>query len=96
MDIRERKLTLPIIYTLNNSTPQIRRELVQIIKNKNEESKSVKKAIQYVFDCGGIEYSTQIMNEYASKALNLIEDFPESDAKASLKLLVNYTMNREK
>lgn len=96
MDIRERKLTLPIIYTLNNSTPQIRRELVQIIKNKNEESKSVKKAIQYVFDCGGIEYSTQIMNEYASKALNLIEDFPENDAKASLKLLVNYTMNREK
>lgn len=96
LDIRERKLTLPIIYALNNSDKQIRKELINIIKNENENSKSVQKAVNHVINCGGIDYSYKIMNEYAEKALNLIKDFPESEAKSSLELLVNYTMNREK
>jgi octaprenyl-diphosphate synthase len=95
LDIRERKLTLPIIYTLNNSTPAIRKELINIIKNQNDQSKAIKRAVGLVIEWGGIKYSYEIMREYATKALNLIEDFPDNEAKNSLKLLVNYTMNRE-
>jgi octaprenyl-diphosphate synthase len=95
LDIRERKLTLPIIYTLNNSTPEVRKELINILKNKNDQSKSIQRAVELVNKWGGIKYSYEIMLEYAKKALNLIDNLPENEAKNSLKLLVNYTMNRE-
>ncbi len=96
LDIRERKLTLPIIYALNNSTPEIKKELTLIIKNKNENPKAVKRAVEIVIACGGIEYGYKRMREFADKALELIAEFPTNEAKASLELLVNYTMNREK
>jgi octaprenyl-diphosphate synthase len=95
IDIRERKLTLPIIYTLNNSNPEVRKELINIIKNENENSKSVQRAVSLVKENGGIDYSHTQMLSYANKALEIIKDFPENDAKKSLELLVDYTMNRE-
>jgi octaprenyl-diphosphate synthase len=95
IDIRERKLTLPIIYTLNNSNPEVRKELINIIKNENENSKSVQRAVSLVKENGGIDYSHAQMLSYANKALEIIKDFPENDAKKSLELLVDYTMNRE-
>jgi octaprenyl-diphosphate synthase len=95
IDIRERKLTLPIIYTLNNSSKEVRKELIYIIKNQNENSKSVERAVTLVKENGGIDYSHQQMFSYATKALNIIRDFPENEAKKSLELLVDYTMNRE-
>jgi octaprenyl-diphosphate synthase len=95
IDIRERKLTLPIIYTLNNSNPEVRKELINIIKNENENSKSVQRAVSLVKENGGIDYSHAQMLTYANKALEIIKDFPENDAKKSLELLVDYTMNRE-
>lgn len=96
LDIRERKLTLPIIYALNNSTPEIKKELTQIIKNKNENPKAVKRAVEIVIACGGIEYGIKRMQEFAENALHLIAEFPSNEAKKSLELLVHYTMNREK
>jgi len=95
IDIRERKLTLPIIFTLNNSTKEVRRELINIIKNKNELSKSINRAMILVKENGGIEYSHEQMLIYSTKALEIIKDFPENEAKKSLKLLVDYTINRE-
>ena len=95
LDIRERKLTLPIIFTLNNSTPEIRKELIYILKNQNDQSKAIERAVELVNKWGGIKYSYEIMHEYAKKALNLIDHLPDNDSKNSLKLLVNYTMNRE-
>jgi len=95
IDIRERKLTLPIIYTLNNSNPEVRKELINIIKNENENSKSVQRAVSLVKENGGIDYSHTQMLSYANKALEIIKDFPENDAKKSLELLVDYTINRE-
>ena len=64
LDIRERKLTLPLIYTLNNCSKEIKKELIYIIKNKNEDQKSIKRAIQLVHDSGGIEYSKLKMIEF--------------------------------
>ena len=95
IDIRERKLTLPIIYTLNNSNPEVRKELIYIIKNENENSKSVQRAVSLVKENGGIDYSHSQMLLYANKALDIIRDFPQNEAKKSLELLVDYTMNRE-
>jgi octaprenyl-diphosphate synthase len=95
IDIRERKLTLPIIYTLNNSNKEVRKELIDIIKNQNEKRKSVQRAVSLVEENGGIAYSHEQMLSYARKALDIIRDFPENEAKKSLELLVDYTMNRE-
>jgi octaprenyl-diphosphate synthase len=95
IDIRERKLTLPIIYTLNNSNKEVRKELIDIIKNQNENRKSVQRAVSLVEENGGISYSHEQMLSYARKALDIIRDFPENEAKKSLELLVDYTMNRE-
>jgi octaprenyl-diphosphate synthase len=96
IDIRERKLTLPIIYTLNNSSQAVRKELINIIKNKNEDSKAVQRAVSLVNENGGIIYSHNQMMSYAKKALNIIHDFPNNEAKSALELLVEYTMKREK
>jgi octaprenyl-diphosphate synthase len=96
LDIRERKMTLPLIYVLNNSTPEIRKELINIVKNHNENPKKVKRAVQLVIDNGGIEYAHKRMLEFRDKALDLIKDVPESEAKTSILGLVEYTTKRKK
>ncbi len=95
-DIREQKLTLPIIYVLNNSPKDIRRELISIIKNHHQNNKKIKRAIEIVVKYGGIEYANEKMHFFANKALSLIADFPKSDAKNALESLVKYTIVREK
>lgn len=95
-DIREQKMTLPIIYTINHGSKEVRSELVDIIKNHNEESKKIKIAIQLVSDNGGIEYAHKRMTEHANEALEIIQPLPDSAAKRSLIGLVHYTINRDK
>ena len=96
LDIRERKMTLPLIYVLNNSTPEIKKELINIIKNHNENPKKVKNAVNLVIEYGGIDYAHTKMLEYKEKALRLIKDIPHSDSKESVIGLVEYTTNRKK
>jgi octaprenyl-diphosphate synthase len=96
LDIRERKMTLPLIYALNNSSKEVRKELINIVKNHNEEPKFVKRAIELVVQAGGIEYAHKRMIELKEQALKLIEDVPDSDAKRSIVGLVEYTTQREK
>lgn len=96
LDIRERKMTLPLIYTLNHSTPEIRKELINIVKNHNENPKKVKRAIQLVIENGGIEYAHSKMLEFKQNALDLLVDIPDSDAKTAILGLVDYTTNRKK
>lgn len=96
LDIRERKMTLPLIYALSNSTRNVRRELINIVKNHNEETKMVRKAVQLVIESGGIVYAYKRMNEIKDQALELLEDIPESAAKSALIGLVEYTIEREK
>ena len=96
LDIRERKMTLPLIYTLANSDKSIKKELIYIVKNKNEDSKSVKRAIEIVTQAGGISYAIKKMHELKEEALALLTDIPDSAAKRALIGLVNYSIERKK
>ncbi len=96
IDIRERKMTLPLIYTLNTASIEVRRELINIIKNKNEDPNSVNRAIELVIANGGIEYAHGKMMELKTQALALLTEIPDSDAKRSIIGLVEYTTLREK
>lgn len=96
IDIREQKMTLPLIYAINHSTKENKKELLDIVRNKNEEQNSINRAVQLVLQSGGIEYAHEKMMEYGKKAIELLTEIPESDAKNSLIGLVHFTMNREK
>ncbi|MBP6459582.1 MAG: polyprenyl synthetase family protein [Crocinitomicaceae bacterium] len=96
LDIRERKMTLPLIYTLENSDRATKKELIYIVKNKNEDYKSVKRAIEIVTQAGGISYATAKMNQLKNEALSLLEGIPDSPAKRALIGLVDYSIERKK
>ena len=96
IDIREQKMTLPLIYVMNHSSPEIRKELMYIMKNEYDVSAKIKRVIQIVIEYGGIQYATQKMQSIAHEALEILVDFPDNDAKNALIGLVHYTMNREK
>ncbi len=95
-DIRERKMTLPLIYALQNSSREVRKELMNIVKRHNEEKKYVNRAIHLVIEAGGIEYAHKRMIELKTEALELLNDIPDSQAKRSLIGLVEYTVARDK
>lgn len=96
LDIRERKMTLPLIYALANSSKEIKKELINIVKNRNEDTESVRRAVKLVIEAGGIQYAIERMNQLKNEALELLVGIPESDSKRALIGLVNYTIEREK
>lgn len=95
-DIREQKMTLPLIYTLNTAGKETRRELLNIVRNHNDSSKHIRKAIDIVIQNGGIEYAHKKMMEIKDQALEMLKGIPDSDAKRSLTGLVEYTTLRTK
>lgn len=94
-DIKEKKLTLPLIYTLNNTGPDLRRKLIYIIKNENKDPQKVKFVIDCVIETGGIRYATVKMNAYRDEALGILKGFPENPARTALEELVRYTTDRK-
>lgn len=94
VDIKEKKLSLPIIYMLNNMNYLERRKIMNLIKNHNDEPAKV----QFVIDCvkksKGIDYSFDKMNEFKEKALKILNNFPDCEAKSSLEKLVRFTIER--
>jgi octaprenyl-diphosphate synthase len=95
-DIKEKKLTLPIIHVLKNASASDQKRILSIIKKHNKNKKKVQEVIDFVIDKGGLDYTTQIMHEYCEKALDLLKDIPESESKESLIELVNYVVIRKK
>ena len=95
-DIREKKLTLPLIFTLKNSSKETRRALIYTIKNKNKDQSSIKAVIEEVSKAGGIQYATEKMEHYKQKALEILEKFPSSPEKNALGDLVRFTTERKK
>ena len=95
-DIKEKKLTLPLIYTLRNCNAQEKKYILRTIKKHNKNSEKVNELIQFVKEKGGIEYTRNKMMEYKEKALQSIANFPDSEAKNSLTDLVEYTISRTK
>ena len=95
-DIRERKMTLPLIYALNNCDKTTRKELINIVKNHNEEPKFVRKAIDHVVKSGGVKYAYERMIEIKNEALALLDGLEDSNSKKALIGLVENTVYREK
>jgi octaprenyl-diphosphate synthase len=94
-DIKEKKLTLPIIYTLNNSSKEQKNRLIYILKNQNRRKEKVAEVILAVKEAGGIRYGQQKMEEYRDQALSLLHEFPESETRKALEDLVRYTTDRK-
>ncbi|MFT4023966.1 MAG: polyprenyl synthetase family protein [Flavihumibacter sp.] len=94
-DIKDKKLTLPIIYTLNNADKPTRRHIVNVLKNENRNTKKVKEVIRLVVDAGGIRYAEEKMNQYRDEALGILNDFPGSESSTALVELVRYTTDRK-
>jgi octaprenyl-diphosphate synthase len=96
IDIKEQKMTLPLIYALNNSTKKEKSWLINSIKKHNNDKKRIKEVIAFVIDKGGLEYAETKMKAFQKEALTLLVDYPESEFKASLILMVNYVIERKK
>jgi octaprenyl-diphosphate synthase len=96
IDIKEQKMTLPLIYALNHCTNKEKSWCINSIKNHNKDKKRVKEVIQFVKNKNGLAYAEQKMVEFQKEALILIQDYPESVYKDSLILMVNYVMERKK
>ncbi|MEP6748836.1 MAG: polyprenyl synthetase family protein [Bacteroidota bacterium] len=94
-DIREKKLTLPLIYTLNTCSAAQKKELIYIIKNENRRKEKVTQVIDVVKKSGGIAYSQQKMEEYRDKALELLHQFEDTEVRQTLEELVRYTTDRK-
>jgi octaprenyl-diphosphate synthase len=94
-DIKEKKLTLPLIYTLNNATKQKRRELIYIVKNHSKDQEKVKQVIAEVKASGGIEYAENKMFSFRDEALNMLNGFGDNDVKKALEELVRFTTDRK-
>lgn len=94
-DIKEKKLTLPLIYTLNNVDRSTKRELIYIIKNQNKNTDKVNHVISVVKKSGGIAYAQQRMNEYRDEALGILSSFDNNEVKNALSELVRFTTDRK-
>lgn len=95
IDIQERKMTLPLIHTLQNVTESEKKKLINIIKNHNTDKKKVAEVLRYVSESGGIAYAESKMTEYVNKAINGLQGFDDNPFRQSLLALVNFTIQRE-
>ena len=96
IDIKEQKMTLPLIYVLNNSSKTDRSWLINSIKNHNRDKKRVKEVITFVKENGGLDYAVEKMLWFKEEALKILAIYPDSDYKSSLELMVNYVVDRKK
>jgi octaprenyl-diphosphate synthase len=94
-DIKEKKLTLPLIYTLNNCDAALRKKIIYIIKNQNTQKDKVDFVLDAVKDFGGITYATNKMFAYRDEALEILHSFPASEVREALEELVRYTTDRK-
>ena len=96
IDIKEQKMTLPLIYALNNSSSKEKSWLINSIKNHNKKPKRVKEVISFVKEKGGLDYAVYKMISYQKEALKIISEYPDSPYKSSLIAMVNYVIERKK
>ncbi|SHK73820.1 polyprenyl synthetase family protein [Maribacter aquivivus] len=96
IDIKEQKMTLPLIYALNHCTKKEKSWTINSIKNHNKDKKRVKEVIAFVKDKGGLDYAVTKMLQYRDEALELLSTYPDSEYKSALELMVNYVVDRKK
>jgi octaprenyl-diphosphate synthase len=96
IDIKEKKMTLPLIYSLNKASWVEKRNIIYIIKNQSDKPRKVAEVIAFVKKSGGIEYATQVMQRYQHEAMELLHSFQDSIYKQALERLVQFTIERTK
>lgn len=94
-DIKEKKLTLPLIYTLNNCSAELRKKIIYIVKNENTQKDKVRFVTDAVKDAGGIDYATQKMFSFRDEALAVLHQFEPTEVRQALEELVRYTTDRQ-
>lgn len=95
IDIKEQKMTLPLIYALKSVENKEKKYYFDIVKKHHTDSKKVRELIDFVKKSGGLDYAQKVMNNYQQKALDILEEFPDNDAKKSLQLMLDYVIKRE-
>ena len=96
IDIKEQKMTLPLIHVLNTVSKKEKKWVINSIKNHNKDKKRVNEVIAFVKNNGGLEYAVTKMKDFQAEALQILQQFPESDYRSSLELMVNYVIERKK
>ena len=96
IDIKEKKMTLPLIYALQHTSKKERNRIIRIIKRHSENTQKVREVIDFVLQSGGIEYATKAMDSYRDQAFELLDTFDDSEAKKSLKDLILFVTERKK
>ena len=96
IDIKEKKMTLPLIYALNQSSRKEKKHIIRSIRKKSTDPKVVREVISFVKEKGGMEYAYNIMTQYRNKAMALLDGFPSGDGKESMRLLVDFVIDRKK
>jgi octaprenyl-diphosphate synthase len=96
IDIKEQKMTLPLIHVLNHASDKDKSWLINSIKKYNKDKKRVKEVITFVKANGGLEYAIDKMKAFQKEALSILEQYPNSPYKTSLELMVNYVIDRKK
>ncbi|HSY62525.1 MAG TPA: polyprenyl synthetase family protein, partial [Cytophaga sp.] len=95
IDIKERKMTLPLIYALNKASWVEKKRIMFIIKNQTHKSAKVREVLQFVRESGGIEYTRAVMEKFRAEAYTFLDEFPDSVYKNALRDLVDYTIARK-
>jgi len=96
IDIKEQKMTLPLIYVLNKAKPKDKKWLINSVKNHNKDKKRVNQVIDFVKEKGGLDYAVKKMRYYQQEALAILKEYPDSEFKTSLRTMVDYVIEREK
>lgn len=96
IDIKEKKMTLPLIYALSKASASDRRWIIRTIKRDNTNKVKVQRVVDFVFQSGGIEYAQGIMLQYRKEALEILFSFEDGEPRRALEGLVNYTIERKK
>lgn len=96
IDIKEKKITLPLIYALNKASKSDRDKIINLVKNHHEEPKKVSEVIRFVKDSGGLAYSETQMAKYQEEAFTVLSTFPENQFRLGLEQLVRFTTERKK
>jgi len=96
IDIKEKKVTLPLIYSLNNTTSSERKRVINLVKNHNDDPKKIEQIIRFVNETGGLQYAETQMKKYQEEAFEILNTFPKSDSRESLEQLVRFTTERNK
>nr|WP_321245380.1 polyprenyl synthetase family protein [uncultured Psychroserpens sp.] len=96
IDIKEQKMTLPLIHVLNMCSKKEKSWLINSIKNHNKDKKRVKEVISFVKTNNGLDYAVNKMKQFQTQALEILHTYPESQYKTSLELMVNYVIDRKK